>query len=209
VKSGEIKYSGILLAAGNSSRMNKWKMEVVVNELPILFHSLKKLLTVCEEIILVGGKNFDKLNELIQKYPNETGKPIRVILNKNYEQGMFSSIKAGVESAGNDSIFIALADMPFVKDETYQKLKTSFESRNDFDYIQPALMREDGKQKKGHPILMNTYISTAIKGESPHATLRDVLKKFKCEVLSTTDEGVVFDIDTPEDLLKAEKLFLK
>ncbi|MDP1994901.1 MAG: nucleotidyltransferase family protein, partial [Ignavibacteria bacterium] len=60
-------YSGILLAAGNSSRMNKWKIEIEIHNIPLLFHSLQKLTAVCDEVIVVGGCNFDRLVELIEK----------------------------------------------------------------------------------------------------------------------------------------------
>lgn len=200
-------YSGILLAAGNSSRMNKWKIEIEIQNIPLLFHSLQKMVSVCDEVIVVGGYNFDKLIELIKKNRIGETRNIKVIYNQQYQSGMFSSIKTGAENAKHENVFIALADMPFVSVETYNLLKRHFESEPHSDFIQPAILVENGRRKKGHPILANEKVKNAIKEENDSAILRDVLKNFSGTSFLSEDLGIGFDIDTEVDLLNAEKLF--
>ncbi|MFA6026170.1 MAG: NTP transferase domain-containing protein [Ignavibacteriaceae bacterium] len=190
-------YSGILLAAGNSSRMNKWKIEIEIQNVPLLFHSLQKLKTVCDEVIVVGGCNFDKLVELIERTKLVETENIKVICNQQYQAGMFSSIKTGMKNSQYENVFIALADMPFISIETYGLLKTKFEFEKQYDFIQPAMLLENGRRKKGHPILINEKVKAAINKERDTTTLRDV-----CE-----DLGINYDIDTEADLLNAEKIF--
>ena len=200
-------YSGILLAAGNSSRMNKWKIEIEIQNVPLLFHSLQKLKTVCDEVIVVGGCNYDKLVELIKQTKLvETGN-IKVINNQQYQAGMFSSIKAGMENAQYENVFIALADMPFISIETYDLLKAKYEAEKQYDFIQPAMFFENGKRKKGHPILINEKVKLAIKRENDSSILRDVLRNFSGNSFLCKDLGIAYDIDTEADLLKAEKIF--
>lgn len=200
-------YSGILLAAGNSSRMNKWKIEIEIQNIPLLFHSLQKLVSVCDEVIVVGGCNFEKLIELIKKNTIVETELIKVIYNQQYELGMFSSIKTGAENAKYENVFIALADMPFVSVETYNLLKTKFEAEPQYDFIQPAILVEEGRRKKGHPILANEKVKYAIQKEHDSSNLRDVLKNFSGTSFLSEDLGIGFDIDTETDLLNAEKLF--
>ena len=200
-------YSGILLAAGNSSRMNKWKIEIEIQNVPLLFHSLQKLVSVCDEVVVVGGCNFDRLVELIEKNNLVNTKNIQVICNQQYQAGMFSSIKAGMENAQYENVFIALADMPFISIETYGLLKTKFEEEKQYDFVQPAMILENGKRKKGHPILINDKVKLAIKRENNSSSLRDVLRNFSGNSFLCEDLGIAYDIDTEADLLKAEKIF--
>lgn len=207
MKEEKAKYSGILLAAGNSSRMNKWKIEIEIQNIPLLFHSLQKLETVCDEVIVVGGCNFDKLIELIKQTKLvETGN-IKVINNQQYQVGMFSSIKAGMENAQYENVFIALADMPFISIETYGLLKTKFEEEKQYDFVQPAMILENGKRKKGHPILINDKVKLAIKRENDSSILREILRNFSGNSILCEDLGINYDIDTATDLLNAEKIF--
>lgn len=207
MKEKKAKYSGILLAAGNSSRMNKWKIEIEIQNIPLLFHSLQKLKTVCDEVIVVGGCNFDRLVELIEKNNLVDTNKIQVICNRQYQDGMFSSIKTGMENAKHGSVFIALADMPFISVETYGLLKTKFEAEKQYDFIQPAIILENGRKKKGHPILINGKVKLTIKRENDSSILRDVLRNFSGNSFLCDDLGINYDIDTEADLLNAEKIF--
>jgi len=187
--------------------MNKWKIEIEIQNIPLLFHSLQKLVSVCDEVIVVGGCNFEKLIELIKKNTIVETELIKVIYNQQYELGMFSSIKTGAENAKYENVFIALADMPFVSVETYNLLKTKFEAEPQYDFIQPAILVEEGRRKKGHPILANEKVKYAIQKEHDSSNLRDVLKNFSGTSFLSEDLGIGFDIDTETDLLNAEKLF--
>jgi len=202
-------YSGILLAAGNSSRMNKWKIEIEIQQMPLLFHTLQKLLHVCDEVIVIGGFNFEQLTEMINKNKFVKTENIKVVCNQQYQTGMFSSIKTGAENALHENIFIALADMPFVSVETYRLMKTKFETEKQYDFIQPSILLEGGRRKKGHPILASGKVKEAIKRENDSSVLRDVLKNFSGNSFLSEDLGIGFDIDTEADLLNAEKLFYK
>jgi len=202
------KYSGILLAAGSSSRMNKWKIEIEIQNVPLIFHSLQRLQSVCDEIVVVGGFNFDKLKEMIKKNTFIETENINVVYNQQYQSGMFSSIKTGAITAKHKNVFIALADMPFIAVETYDLLKTKFETEKQYDFVQPAIQLETGRRKKGHPILINEKVKLVIEKEGDSVILRDVLKKFSGNSFLCEDMGINYDIDTEADLLNADKLFL-
>ncbi|MDR3611780.1 MAG: NTP transferase domain-containing protein, partial [Ignavibacteriaceae bacterium] len=118
----ENKYSGVLLAAGTSSRMSSWKPGALLNGKPLLIYSLETLSQACAEIVIVGGYNLSELRTLVNNHIDLFPSKVTCIENKDYESGMFSSVKTGISNTSNDNVFIALADMPFITLSTYQQL---------------------------------------------------------------------------------------
>jgi molybdenum cofactor cytidylyltransferase len=204
------KYSGILLAAGNSSRMSSWKPAAMLEEKPLLFYSLKAISDVCGDVVVVGGYNITELNSLVKDNSEHFNSVITCVENKNYESGMFSSVKAGIMNTRCDNVFIALADMPFISTVTYQQLIDFSESRSlSAEVIYPAIIHPlaSNKIKKGHPILIKKRVKERIKGETGDLILRDILKEFEGKECLVTDNGIVFDIDTEDDYERAKNYY--
>ena len=206
----ENKYSGVLLAAGNSSRMSSWKPGAILEGKPILLYSLKAMSVVCEDIVVVGGYNIKELTSLINDNVESFPSLITCIENTNYESGMFSSVRAGIIHTQNDNVFISLADMPFIKTETYKQLIDFSESGSRTDeVIYPAIIHHvaSDRIKKGHPILIKKRVKERIIKETEDAILRDILKEFKGKECLVTDSGIVFDIDTEDDYERAKNYY--
>ena len=204
---GEKKYSGIILAAGNSSRMSSWKPGAILGDKPILYYSLKTMTSVCSDVVVVGGHNINELNSLIQSFGNTQ---ISCIENKNYNAGMFTSVKTGVSGCRNGNVFIALADMPFVSIETYLKLIDYSETEGQTaDVIYPFIINyaSEQKTKKGHPVMIKQRVKERILNETGDVILRDILKEFEGKMCLVTDTGINFDIDTEDDFEKAKNYY--
>lgn len=204
------KYSGLLLAAGNSSRMSSWKPAAILEDKPLLFYSLKTISDVCSDVVVVGGYNIKELTSLVTDNAERFPAIITCIENKNYESGMFSSVKAGISHTRNDHVFIALADMPFITTETYQQLIDFSESGPpSVEVIYPAInhYQASNKIKKGHPILIKKKVKEQIIGETEDVILRDILKEFEGRECLVTDSGIVFDIDTEDDYERAKNYY--
>jgi molybdenum cofactor cytidylyltransferase len=204
------KYSGVLLAAGNSSRMSSWKPAAILEDKPLLFYSLKTISDVCSDIVVVGGYNIKELTSLVNDNADRFPAIITCIENKNYDSGMFSSVKAGILHTRNDNVFIALADMPFITPETYRHLIDFSESGPHSDeVIYPAIIhyQASNKIKKGHPILIKKRVKKRIIEETGDVILRDILKEFKGKQCLVTDSGILFDIDTEDDFERARNYY--
>lgn len=204
---GGKKYSGIILAAGNSSRMSSWKPAAILGDKPLLFYSLKTMTSVCSDVVVVGGHNINELNSLVQSFGNSQ---ISCIENKNYNAGMFSSVKTGLSKSLNDDVFIALADMPFVSSETYLRLIDYAENEGQTaDVIYPVIINysSERKTKKGHPVLIKHRVKERILKETGDVILRDILKEFEGKQCLVTDSGISFDIDTEDDFEKAKNYY--
>jgi len=105
--------SAILLAAGQSKRMDgENKLIKEIQGVPLIKHSVKNILaSSVDELIIVLGYQKEIIEKLIDK--NEK---IKFVFNKDFESGMASSIKTGLDSLSEktEAFFICLGDMPMV-----------------------------------------------------------------------------------------------
>jgi CTP:molybdopterin cytidylyltransferase MocA len=218
--------------------MSSWKPAAILGDKPLLFYSLKTITSVCNDVVVVGGHNINELNSLVNEFnstppsllarksynfPSPLAKgrdgersvysstsSITCIENKNYNSGMFISVKTGLAQCQNESVFIALADMPFVNIETYFKLIDFSENEGQTaDVIYPVIINYSSEQKtkKGHPVLIKQKVKERILNETGDVILRDILKEFEGKKCLVTDSGINFDIDTEEDFEKAKKYY--
>ena len=113
--------SSILLAAGQSKRMNgENKLARKIQGIPLIKHSVKNILfSSIDELIVVLGYQKEIIEKLIDKH-----KKIKFVFNNDFESGMASSIKAGLNNLSDNSeaFFICLGDMPMVNKKIYNHL---------------------------------------------------------------------------------------
>ena len=85
--------SAILLAAGQSKRMNgENKLTKEIQGAPLIKHSVKSILaSSIDELIVVLGHQKETIEKLIDK-----NKKIKFVYNKNYKNGISSSIQTGL-----------------------------------------------------------------------------------------------------------------
>ena len=118
----------ILLAAGQSKRMKtENKLIKLYKNKPLINYSLNVLKkSKVNKIIIVLGHQQKEVKKIIKK-----NKKIIFTYNKNYKQGMASSIKTGLKKISkNDKGFIvAQSDMPFVKQSDINKICRSINSK--------------------------------------------------------------------------------
>ena len=113
--------SAILLAAGQSKRMNgENKLVKKFKGIPLIKHSVKNILnSSVDELIIVLGYEKEIIEKIIEK-----NNKIKLVFNKNFKNGMSSSIKTGLNflSKESQSFFVCLGDMPLVNFNIYNQL---------------------------------------------------------------------------------------
>ena len=136
---------GILLAAGQSKRLkNENKLIKIFKNKPLINHALNSVKnSKIKKIIIILGYQFKEVKKKIKK-----NKKIIFVHNKNYKNGMSSSIKAGLKKISKkDKGFIILqSDMPFVKTSDINKIYNSIIRKK---YLVHALKY---KNRIGNPI---------------------------------------------------------
>lgn len=174
----------IMLAAGLSSRMGKWKMMMPWGEGTILDSALASALAFCDRVVLVTGFRGEELAACYQDHP-----AIDVVFNPHYQSGMFSSIQCGVSHIRSPRFFLALGDMPEVTPGVYRRLWAC--SETDTCFI-PAYERG-----KGHPVLLPQRAIELIRRAAEGTTLRDIINQMVMRVVPVDAQGIHWDVDTP------------
>jgi len=191
--------SAILLSAGLSKRMGgENKLTKKINGEPLINHTIKNILAseVDELIIVIGYQS-----EIIKKLVDKNDK-IKFVLNENFEKGMASSIKIGLEnlSKKSDAFFICLGDMPLISKNIYEQL---IKLKNNKEIIVPTY-----KGKQGNPVLFSILMKKEIMKLKGDVGAKEILISNKNKILNieTKDKGITIDLDTKDNFISLESL---
>ncbi|MBZ7364801.1 CTP--molybdopterin cytidylyltransferase [Klebsiella grimontii] len=182
----------IMLAAGLSSRMGKWKMMLPWGKGTILDSALASALAFCDRVVLVTGFRGDELAACYQDHPG-----VEVVFNPQYQDGMFSSVQCGVSHIRDSRFFLALGDMPEVTPGVYRRLWDNPDAES---CLIPAYERG-----KGHPVLLPQRAISLIHRAPQGATLRDVIGQMAVRVVPVANQGIHWDVDTPQQYLEVAR----
>lgn len=207
------RFEAVILAAGYSSRMDRWKPEVIVDSLPLLVHALSPAIEFCDKVFVVGGYRYNDLEPIARtggRFSKAELQKIEFVENRSFSFGMFSSVKVGIcrVSSSTNGVFVVPGDMPFVRVETYAKLASRFEKGMKNDVFIPIVELDNfpdatgRQQKKGHPILIRTSRVPDILSHDDNSILRAVLGEFPTEQCLVDDKGICIDLDDNSDLAK-------
>ena len=178
-------YDGIVLAGGFSKRANTNKMLLDYNGKTLIQNTIETMHKVCQNIIVVTGFYHNDMKSIISKIDY-----VKIVYNKDYINGMFSSIKTGVSTTKND-FFIIPGDYPLVSIDTYNKM-----IEEDKDIVVPSF-----NKKLGHPIFFNKKFKEKIIN-TKFDNLKDFRNNYVFKIINVNDSGILFDIDSMEDYKK-------
>ena len=207
--------AALVIAAGYSSRMGDFKPLLKVGEKSALAYLLDSIISSgIASIHVVTGHNSDKIEEEIKRYKHinnveisETGYEfecqlsLKTIYNKDYENGMFSSIKTGVREVSKmKSISAALlfpVDVPLVSSETIKGLTNIYrKSGMPTNFALPRV-----SEKNGHPLLIPKGYFAEVLNYDGDGGLKAIRQKHEEDmiVFTTDDIGALLDMDNPEE----------
>jgi len=92
--------TGVVLAGGESRRMRRDKLRLIVGGKPLLDRVCLALASRCDEILVVGGYAPDGARSIPDLRPDR--------------QGPLAGIEAGLLAARHRAVFVAAGDMPFL-----------------------------------------------------------------------------------------------
>ena len=184
--------SAILLAAGQSKRMKgENKLTKKIHGLPLIEHSVKNILSSSiDQLIIVLGHQNKTIKGLIKKNDR-----IRFALNDNYESGMASSIKIGIDNLPEKTkaFFICLGDMPLVKQNIYNLL---IQSKDSGEIIVPTF-----RGQQGNPVLFSISMKNKIKTIKGDSGAKKIIAMNKSKTLTCEikDESITKDYNTRDN----------
>jgi molybdenum cofactor cytidylyltransferase len=192
-------FSGVILAAGESSRMGRDKALLpwppAAARSTLLSGMIELLQARSELVFVVAGKNADSLRPVVDAAAGY------LIVNRHPERGQFSSLQVGLQEVlnrGRDAAIVALVDRPPAQPNTLARLCEAFHDA--YESGTWAIVPEHGG-RHGHPILIGREMIEAFLRAPADSTARDVEHSLQAHIqyLPVDDPNVVANLDTPED----------
>jgi molybdenum cofactor cytidylyltransferase len=115
----------LLLAAGASHRMGQAKQLLPWGRATLIEHQVQTLLKTENPVVVVVGHEADRIVPILDNYP------VRICINKRWENGMGSSIARGIiylekEFPGAAGVLISQVDQPLITTSHYVKMHGNF-----------------------------------------------------------------------------------
>jgi molybdenum cofactor cytidylyltransferase len=197
--------NGLILSAGLSGRMKKFKPLAKYKGVTFINNIITKLDKVCNKIIIVTGFNSDKLKAVIIKNLEDANQSeiiskLKLTFNESFGQGMFTSLKKGISEVNNCNwVLYHFVDQPGLPGDFYRDFIKQADSN--YNWIQPR-----SNKQKGHPILLGKDIFSLILNAPDNANLREINqdKIVKKKFWNCDYKEIFQDIDTEEDYLRLE-----
>jgi len=149
------------------------------------------------DVRVVIGYNASEMIPILEKLG------VTYTINKHYQQGMFSSVHAGLNSFEGfySGVFILPGDVPMVKSRTVEIILNELRISG-AGIIYPCFSGE-----RGHPPFISSKYFGEILSSDPSENLRSVLSRFEDDSrnVELIDESILMDIDTPDDFNEAVK----
>ena len=199
LSAAENKQIGIIvLAAGSSARMNQPKQLLEFQGKTLLRRALQTAVeSICKPVIVVLGANFERTKAEIEDLP------VEIVFNENWQSGLSSSIKAGVENLlsiapQTSAAVLTLADQPFVTANHINLLTEKFYR------TKSSIIAAEYNRTIGIPALFSREIFADFRKLSGDKGAKAIIEKHRASLLTIDLPEAAIDIDTPEDLEKAE-----
>jgi molybdenum cofactor cytidylyltransferase len=196
-------FAGVILAAGESSRMGSdkallpWPPQAAgrpPTKDSFLSAAIRSLLLATDFVVIVVGKNESALAPIA--YENGAS----IVTNPDPSRGQFSSLQVGLHEVlnrGRDAAVITLVDRPPVGAATVQLLRDAFEAAA--QNIWAVVPEISGKH--GHPYLVGRELIEKFLQSPPTASARDVEHRYQDHIqyIAVSDPFVALNINTPDD----------
>ena len=158
------------------------------NSLEILINNMK--IAGIDDIYVVVGYNADIISEFL------ADKEVNIVFNEHFENGMFTSIKKGIEAlqADHDCALMTPVDIPLIPPYIMEATLERFYKSPDH-FVVPCF-----EGKKGHPLCIPAmYMAEVLESEGENG-LKSVTSKHEDKFIKfdTHCESIIMDMDTPD-----------
>jgi len=193
------KVTAIVLAAGRSRRMGANKLTSDLAGRPLVTYVARAALaSKAAPVVVVTGFEADAVRAAL------TGLDVALVHNPDFAKGMSASLIAGLANLADDidGALVCLGDMPRVTADHLDRLIAAFD---------PAAGRAIGvptfQGKRGNPVLWARRFFPRIRGLTGDVGARALIGEHADLVyeVPVEDDGVLFDVDTPERLARAKE----
>ena len=182
--------AAVVLAAGMSRRMGTPKQLLRIGEETILAKTLENIrVSNAGEIILVLGHAADEIEKTVAT------QDLKIVINPDYQQGMGTSLRSGLAAVSAEAALIVLADQPWVRAETLNRLIECHQERK------PQIMIPTYKGFRGNPVLLDRSVFAEVQALNGDVGCRAIFGDHTEGILKlpVDDPGILLDIDSRND----------
>jgi molybdenum cofactor cytidylyltransferase len=193
-------FEAIVLAAGSASRFGGGKLlapwlggVLLDGALAAAFAAPVRTVTV------VTGAEGERIAAEARRLAERMGEGdrLRIVEAKNHAEGMGASLRAGAAALPADAggVFVFLGDMPRVPIAVLSDLAAEVRAGA------PAAAPEF-RGRRGNPVLMGAGLIPRLLALTGDKGAREILAGLGADLalVEAPDDGVLFDVDRPEDL---------
>ncbi len=189
-------FGAVILAAGASTRLGSPKALTKIGGKTAITRICRVLNDAdIEDVAVVVGAHADLIAP-------EVPMPARVVRNRNWERGRSNSLKAGVRALPKGiPLLIWPVDHPAVRLPTIRALIEA----------QGTVRIPTFEGKRGHPPVFDGSLRDEILSLGDDEPLHNIVRRHIAEVVEVhvPDPGVLWNIDTPDDLKKMDDFLRK
>ncbi len=200
--------SGIVLAAGASSRMGRAKAALPLGTTgeTVMSRVVRALLEGgVPAVTVVAGAHIDAVRAAMP-----VGEPRAIVIEHHgWESGQLSSLLAGLAAIDTplvEAAIVTLVDVPLVRPSTVSAVIEAWR-RTRAPIVRPVdpstLLRASGP-RHGHPVIFDRSIFADLRAADPAVGAKAVFAMHRSRIVNVEvkDPGAFEDIDTPEDYEK-------
>ncbi|MFO1455788.1 MAG: nucleotidyltransferase family protein [Steroidobacteraceae bacterium] len=186
----------LILAAGASRRFGSPKQLVRIDGRPMLHAVVSRAVEVAgHSVSVVLGAHAAELAPLLSH------SPAGIVINRDWEQGMSSSIRAGLARLPGtaDGVMILLVDQPSVTTEDLRRLVGAWRRQPDY------LVAAQYGTTTGAPAIFPRWSFRELGELRGDRGAGALLQRHADRVVRVPIAAAALDVDTPEDLLLLER----
>lgn len=189
--------AAVVLAAGLSSRMGGRPKgllrfdtrDTFVTRIVRTFNEAG----ITDVVVVVGHEGASVAESVLS-----SGLSARIVVNADYQQGQFTSVRAGLDAVDRpdvDAFLLALVDAPLFAAETVRRVVARFRETS------APVVRAVHGDAHGHPVLISRALFAALAAADPAFGAKPVVRGHVSPAgdVEVDDAGAFIDIDTPED----------
>ncbi len=201
-----LSISGILLAAGLSTRMGQPKQLLPFGKNTIVETVVDNMLDAkFSEVIVVVGHCAEQVQDTLGE------RPVKIVFNPNYREGMLTSAQAGIRSLAFENIrnksdrnafSLMLVDQPFITSALIDKVIDAY-AQTDKGVVLPSY-----NYRRGHPVIFHhQYADDILTLGVESGGVRSLFKSHSEDIhyVNVDTDDVLRDIDYREDYERAIK----
>ncbi len=148
-----------------------------------------------DEVIVVVGHRAAEVQEQLRT------RPVRIVLNASYREGMLTSAQAGIKALKQSEAFaLMLVDQPFITTALINQVVDAY-VQTDKGIALPSY-----NYKRGHPVVFHQrYAREILALDAESGGVRVLFKRYGNDIhyVTVDTDRVLRDIDYPEDYKRA------